>query len=102
MHRPCPLLLVFLAAGECGREGARTARCQRGPQGCTALARFLAFLAAGEYGVRRRENGPLSAGPPGVHRPCPLLGKARAYFSQLTFVTTLTGVNRWPLFTNCN
>ena len=57
-----------------GREGARTARCRRGPQGCTALARFLAFLAAGEYGPRRRENGPLSAGPPGVHRTCPLLG----------------------------
>ena len=25
------------------------------PQGCTALARFLAFLVAGEYGARRRK-----------------------------------------------
>jgi len=39
-------------------------------------------------------------------RPAPPEGqgdKARAYFSQrLTCYYVLTGVNRWPFFTNCN
>ena len=54
MHRTCPLLGVL------GRRRVRGGP----PQGCTALARFLAFLAAGEYGARRRKNGALSAPPP--------------------------------------
>ena len=62
VHRTCPLL---------GLLGRRPVRGAPPSQGCTALARFLAFLAAGEYGARRRKNGALSAPPPRGAPPLP-------------------------------
>ena len=78
MHRPCPLL------GFLGRRRVRGEKAQARPaagappQGCTALARFLAFLVAGEYGARRRKHGPLSAPHP---QGCTALARFLAYLA---------------------